>query len=164
MPALKPYALEANVPGNAGGWGLRDGSMSFCRKGNWWDEVVFWSTPLNKNSVGGGDWPDARRGSVCLTSKNAASEKQRCPLGNVLVLLPPFLPCPESRHTGDKPCCHHLYWVKWGPWDFLVAKLKLRVSHPGGEHLSVCGTDPRPLGSNLAIANSLAHLINLLHG
>lgn len=52
VPALKPYPPEANVPGNARGWGWRDGSMTFCRKGNWWDKVALLSTPLIWSSAG----------------------------------------------------------------------------------------------------------------
>lgn len=73
--------------------GLEGGSTTLCRKGNWWDKVVFWSTPLNQSSAGGGDQPDAWRGGVWLALKNAATEKQCCPLGNVLMLLLPLPPC-----------------------------------------------------------------------
>lgn len=67
-------------------------------------------------------------GRIWLALKNAATKEKCCLLGSVFMILPPLPPCladEESRWAGDKPCCHHLYWVKQMLWEFWAAKLKL---------------------------------------
>lgn len=105
VPTLKPYPPEANVPGNAGGWVWRDGSMTFCRKGNQWDKVACWST-IWIRALLVLHWSNVWKCSIWLVLKTAASKEQCCILGNVLTILLPLPPCLADEERVEQGINH----------------------------------------------------------
>lgn len=96
IPAHKSCPPEANVPGNAGGWGWRDGSVTFCRKGNWWDKIAVLSTCLNQSSAGA-TLIQCVEGQ-CLACFEKCSQ-QEAMLSSWKCPLPPLPPCMADEES-----------------------------------------------------------------